>query len=329
MFKRILLLLLIFVSIFSLWQFYQGDLLKKQGDNLVKFGKPAEAIEFYKKAQTAFPFREDIKEDIEGANLILQSSRDYGQISQIFAEFQEPPPLSSLPSIRLNPNELFVPVLMYHQTRINPSPNDPVLAALSVNPADLEQQLIFFSTHNYHTITLDQLFDGLNGKTSLPENPVVLTFDDGYRNFYENAFPLLKKYNMKATQFVITKVVDLPAYLTWGQILEMDKSGLVEFGAHTRHHPNLPDISKADIVDEIKGSKADLEQRLKKPVNWFAYPYGSYSTFIMQAVADAGFKGAASTVYGTIQTKDGLFLFPRIMVDGRFTLDNIARRIQK
>jgi len=295
----------------------------------VKFGKPAEAIEFYKKAQTAFPFREDIKEDIEGANLILQSSRDYGQISQIFAEFQELPPISSLSSIRLNPNELFVPVLMYHQTRINPSPNDPVLAALSVSPADLEQQLIFFTTHNYHTITLDQLFGGLSGKTSLPENPIVLTFDDGYRNFYENAFPLLKKYNMKATQFVITKVVDLPAYLTWAQILEMDKSGLVEIGAHTRHHPNLPDISNADVVNEIKGSKADLEQRLKKPVNWFAYPYGSYSTFITQTVRDAGFKGAASTVYGTIQTKDSLFLFPRIMVDGRFTLDNIARRIQK
>src|SRR5258708_14683405 len=110
---------------------------------------------------------------------------------------------------------------------------------------------------------------------------------------------------------------------------EKEKVGFSGFGGNTRHHPNLPDIPRATIVDEIKGSKCDLEQQLKKRVNWFAYPYGSYSEFIMQTVRDAGFKGAASTVYGTAQSKNTLYLFPRIMVDGRFTLDNLTRRIEK
>src|SRR5258708_31668204 len=179
---------------------------------------------------------------------------------------------------------------MYHQIRVNPNPSDPVLAALSVTPQQLEQQLAYFKNHNFQTITLDELSDALDGKISLPINPIILSFDDGYRNFYENAFPLLKKYNSKAVQFVITGVADNKPYLTWNEITEMDKSGLVEFGAHTRHHPNLPDIPRATIVDEIKGSKLDLEQHLKKRVNWFAYPYGSYSEFIMQTVRDAGFK---------------------------------------
>ena len=316
------------IALICLRFYYQIELLKEQSDTLIKAGQQAESIVFYKKAQSVFPLRWDIKDDIAGAQLILQSKTDYDSITD-FAEIQTPPPLSNLPVIHLAPHELFVPVLMYHHIEINPRPSDPVYAALFVSPDQLDQQLSYLSTHNYHAITLDELSDALDGKISLPQNPIVLTFDDGYRSFYDNAFPLLKKYNIKAVQFVITQVEDAPAYLTWDQIIELDKSGLVEIGAHTRHHPNLPDLSQAAIRDEIKGSKDDIEQHIKHPVNWFAYPYGSYSSFIIQTVKDAGFKGAASTVYGTNQNKDDLYLFPRIMVDGRFSLDNIARRIQQ
>lgn len=325
---KVFLFVVVVLTLVASWFYYQSDLLKKQGDELLSFGRPAEAIEFYKKAQNIFPLRWDLRDDIAGANLVLTSQKDYESIID-FAELQTSPPLSNLPSKPLASNELFVPILMYHHIRINPMPNNPVWAALNVSSVQLDQQFSYLSTHNYHTLTLDELSDALDGKISLPSNPIILTFDDGYRNFYENAFPLLKKYHMKAVQFVITQVVGASAYLTWDEITEMDASGLVEIGAHTRHHPNLPDIPQAAIVDEIKGSKFDLEQHLKKPIFWFAYPYGSYSPFIMQTVRDAGFKGAASTVYGTSQSKDTLYLFPRIMVDGRFSVDNIARRIQR
>src|SRR5574340_118921 len=229
----------------------------------------------------------------------------------------------------LKPNELFVPILMYHHIRENPKPGDLVYDVLNVNSRQLDEQLNYFAAHNYHTVTLGDLSRALNGKTRLPENPVILTFDDGYRNFYENAFPLLKKYKMKAIMFIITSVVGSSPYLTWDQIKEMDKSGLVEFGAHTMHHPNLPDISQEMEKEEIIGSKKDLESHLKKPVIWFAYPYGSYSNIIIKTVKDAGFAGAVSTIYGAIQNKDNFYLMPRIGVDGRFTLSNLSRRIKQ
>lgn len=326
-----LLLIIVFVALIAVlgsWLYYQSEQLKNRADSLLKYGNAKDALAFYKRAQSTFPLRFDLANNISGTKLIIKSNQDYNRITEL-AELQEPPPLTNLPSTIVAPNELFIPILMYHHIRINPMPGNPVWAALNVSPDQLDQQLSYLSTHNYHAITLDELSDALDGKISLPPNPIVLTFDDGYRNFYENAFPLLKKYHMKAVQFVITQVLGIPAYLTWDQIIEMDKSGLVEIGAHTRHHPNLPDLSQKEIVDEIKGSKLDLEKRLKKPVHWFAYPYGSYSPFIIQTVRDAGFKGAASTVYGTNQSKDNLYLFPRIMIDGRFSVDNIARRIKQ
>ncbi|HEV2339902.1 MAG TPA: polysaccharide deacetylase family protein [Patescibacteria group bacterium] len=321
-------LVVIGIATLCLQMYRQSELLKNQGDALIKLNQPAEAIVFYKKAQSVFPLRSDLADDIAGAQLILQSKNDYESITD-FSEIQTPPPLTNLPSVQLAPNELFVPVLMYHHIEINPRPNDPLYASLFVSPSQLDQQLAYFSTNNFHAITLDDMANALDNKETLPPNPIVLSFDDGYQSFYDNAYPLLQKYHMKAIEFVITQVEGAPAYLSWNEIKQMDQSGLVEFGAHTRHHPNLPDLSQAAIIDEIQGSKNDLEQHLNHPVNWFAYPYGSYSSFIIQTVKDAGFKGAASTIYGASQSKDNAYLFPRIMVDGRFSIDNIAKRIQE
>src|SRR5258708_1787914 len=181
-FKRHIRLLsfLFFIFFIALgWLFFQSELSKQKADTLLKEGRAAEAIELYKKAQSTFPLRFDISEDIEGARLILDSNRHYGQIVD-FYEFQEIPPLSTLPSIKLNPNELFVPILMYHQIRVNPNPSDPVLAALSVTPQQLDQQLAHFRNHNLQTITLDELSDAFDGKISLPINLIILSFDDVY-----------------------------------------------------------------------------------------------------------------------------------------------------
>lgn len=325
-----LLVLGLGVILFSFWRFWQSESLKRQADSLIKQGKPEDAIILYDQANHLFPFRQDVVEDLEGARLIVESDLDYGKVYQIGAEYQEVPPLSQLPSsIVLKPNELFVPILMYHHIRINPRPYDPLWAALNVRPEQLDSQLQYLSSHNFHTIFMDDLYNALMGKKILPDNPIILSFDDGYSTFYDNAFPLLKKYKMKAIEFVITDVAGASAYLSWNQILQIDKSGLVEWGAHTRHHPNLPDLRASLVVDEVSGSKAGLENHLKKPIHWFAYPYGGYNNYDITVVKNSGFWGAVSTNYGTVQSTDKLYVLPRIMVDGRFTLDNIAKRIQR
>jgi peptidoglycan/xylan/chitin deacetylase (PgdA/CDA1 family) len=218
---------------------------------------------------------------------------------------------------------------MYHHIEVNPRPNDPLFAALFVAPDKLGEQLKYLSAHNFHTITFDDIDNALNGRILLPANPILITFDDGWRSFYSKAFPLLRKYGMKATSFIITNYPDQkhPEYLHWEQIAEMAASGLIDFEAHTKSHPYLTRYTGVSLADELRRSKDDLELHLKKPVHWFAYPYGDYNSSVVKAVEDAGFFGAVTTDYGTVETLNGIYLMPRIMVDGRFTLAEFERRI--
>lgn len=318
------------LGIFAAVRFVQSEGFRIKADEQLKQGHAEEAILLYTKAQAAFPLRRDVQNDIEGARLILESDLNYIQFYSIGAQIQAQPPISELPVKRsLKAGELFVPILMYHHIGVNPKPGDPVWAALYITPESLENEFTYLDSHNFHVITLDELYSALSQGQSLPENPVVLTFDDGYRSFFDSAYPVLKKHNMKAIDFVITGAVGASAYLTWDEILQMDKSGLIQFGAHTRHHPNLPDLSQSLITEEIKGSKADLESHLGKKIDWFAYPYGSYNNFAISVVKDAGFKGAVSTIYSNIQTKDSLFLLPRIMANGMYGLDNFIMRVSR
>lgn len=324
------LLLAISILILGLISFKKGNDLKLEGDQLVTSHQLSAALLYYQEADHAFPFRKDLKDIISGTQLLINSEREYGQIVDLdFAEVQQLPPLEAILPRKLTDGDLFVPILMYHHIRINPMPNDALWASLNVAPDLLDSELNYLSTHNYHVIGLTELYEALNGEFKLPENPIVLSFDDGYKNFYENAYPLLKKYNMKAIEFVITNVETAPAYLSWEQIIEMDKSGLIEIGAHSQHHPNLPSLSLAAIDQEIIGSKNDIEAHLGKKTNWFAYPYGSYNNYIVSTVQKAGFIGAVSTNYSGIQNKNVLYILPRIMADGRFTLDEFARRLKK
>lgn len=308
---------------------WQSEVKRHQADSLLAQGKANEAIATYQLAQKLFPLRTDLAAAIAGARLVAESAADYAQIGQFMGEMQTAPNLNRLPKVTLKENEVFVPILMYHHIRVNPRPSDPIWAALNVSPDQLEQQLYYLNSHGFRSITLDELTQSLQSKIPLPTKPIVLTFDDGYRNFYTTAFPLLKKYDIKAVQFVITQVVDNAQYLTWDEIKEMDRSGLIQFGAHTQHHLNLPDFDNAIIAQEIRGSKTDLESHLGKPISWFAYPYGSYNNFAIQTVKDAGFKGAVSTIYGVAQSQETVYLAPRIMINGRFTLDNISYRIEQ
>ena len=318
--------------IFGLYRFQQSSVYIKQGTDALNAGRINEATEFYNKARDVFPYRPSVGQSLEALNLFVNADTQYGKsydIPSVINPAATPQPAASPSAAPLSrpPHEVKVPILMYHHIRINPRPKDPVWAALNISPQQLENQLQYFISHGYNTITLDELSDVLLGKIQLPQNPIVLTFDDGYSSFYENAYPLLKKYNMKAINFVITGVVGAGVYLNWSQIKEMDKSSLITFGAHTKHHPALVSLSPKLIQEEIKGSKSDLEKQLKKSIHWFAYPYGSYNNKVAQFVKEAGFSGAVSTSFGVIQAIDSSFFMPRIMVDGRYTLDMLIKKL--
>jgi peptidoglycan/xylan/chitin deacetylase (PgdA/CDA1 family) len=141
----------------------------------------------------------------------------------------------------------------------------------SLSPEKFEEQLTYLAANGFHTITMDTYLSAQGNGTPLPDKPIVLTFDDGYADAYENAFPLLKKYGMIGTFYVITGQVGSPGSLTWDQIVEMQHAGM-EFGAHTVHHPFLTRLPPLGAFLEILQSRLDLEAHLGVPITTFAYP---------------------------------------------------------
>lgn len=169
-----------------------------------------------------------------------------------------------------------IPVLMYHYVEHVKDRGDKVRISLNTLPETLDLQIKTMKSAGYAFLTASDLADILDGIKTPPPKSVVLTFDDGYRDFYTDAFPILKKYQVKATEYVISGFLNLPNNLTKEQLKEVAQSGLVEIGAHTVHHLALGGANAKKAQGEIESSKIQLEQEINQPVVSFAYPYGSF-----------------------------------------------------
>lgn len=224
-------------------------------------------------------------------------------------------------------SDFSIPILMYHYIGHNPNPKtDPQRDLLSVTPQQLESQFRWLLVNKYTPIELNTLYAILDHHLPEPEKPVVLTFDDGYKDFYDNAYPLLKTYNFKAVSFIPTGLIGQPAYMTWDQIKEIHSSSLVSFEAHTVNHPNLALLSFKNILKELKDSKSKLEEMTGKPVNFLAYPYGQSNNQIWKAANEAGFIGAVGTWDG--RTKSVGYNLPRIRINKSVTLEKFTQKLQ-
>ncbi len=229
---------------------------------------------------------------------------------------------------------LHVPILMYHYISANPrAPDDPLRTRLSVPPAQFAQQLAYLHRAGYTTITLDDLVDALHLRTTLPSKPVILTFDDGYQDFYTSAYPFLRRYGYKATIYIITRKVGTPGYLTWSELRILAASPLITIAAHTRTHPELPALTAKQSWAELAGSKADLETRLGISVHHLAYPSGHYTALTLAQAARIGFMTAVTTEPGMDERIDRLLTLPRVRVNGGAPLADLiaglaGRRIQ-
>ncbi len=209
-------------------------------------------------------------------------------------------------------SNIHVPILVYHYVEFVKDPKDSTRRSLDIIPPIFEMQLKTLKEAGYNFITASELGQYLDGKKQLPQRPVILTFDDGYQDFYTDVFPLLKKYNVAATQYVISGVLDTPNYMTTEQVREVAQSGLVEIGAHTVHHKNLPSLSLEEARVEIEKSREELEKIFEMNIVSFAYPYGGFNDKLAELVKKAGFTSAVTTKGGTIVNQENRYTLFRI-----------------
>lgn len=214
-----------------------------------------------------------------------------------------------------------LPILMYHYIRTVTDLRDPVGIDLSVPASMFEEQMKYLDNAGYTTITLDDLVATWKGEKTLPEKPIIMTFDDGYEDFYTVVFPILKKYNLKATAYIIAGFIDKPHYLTSEQLKELSQSPLVTIAAHTMQHPNLRNTTGPKLIDEVMGSKKWLENFTEKTILHFAYPSGQYNKETIRAVEKAGYITSVTTEPGEDHPSTKPFAITRVRIRGAVTLE--------
>ncbi|MFQ5613830.1 MAG: polysaccharide deacetylase family protein, partial [Anaerolineae bacterium] len=240
-----------------------------------------------------------------------------------------PTPTSTpLPTPNATDRLVRVPILMYHYLSSPPADADIYRLDLSVTPENFEQQLVYLKEAGYQSITLEALLRHLALGEPLPAKPVILTFDDGYRDNYENAFPLLQKYGFTGSFFLVTRPIDDgdPNYLTWDMVVEMSRAGM-EFGAHTYRHADLTNDDIDYLLYEIVGSKVAIEERVG-PIYFIAYPSGQYNQLTIDVVASAHFWGALTIHQGITQSYRKRFEMERIRVRGSDTLEEFIAKME-
>ena len=221
-----------------------------------------------------------------------------------------------------------IPILMYHAIHVM-DPSEAANAGLIVDPTTFESHLQALKEAGYYTLTPDEAYKALT-ENVLPENKKVvwLTFDDSLKDFYTNAFPLLQKYQMKATNNVITGFVQAGRedMLTLDEIKEMKEKGM-SFEDHTVNHPDLSTATTDQQTLELRDSKAFLDDNLSQKTTTVAYPSGRYSDATLQIAESLGYKMGLTTNNGLASLSNGLLSLNRVRVNPTTTAEDLLNEI--
>ena len=223
-----------------------------------------------------------------------------------------------------------VPVLMYHE--IAGILSTPTPSRLAVAPEAFADQLAYLRDAGFTAITAGALAESLaDGAEPLPERPVVLTFDDGYCDFYDQALPLLKQYGHTATVFQTTERIGIERpkrrmMLTWQEIAEVAEAG-VEIGAHTITHPQLDQLPEKELREELSDSKRLIEDHLGMAVPGLSYPYGYSNEKVRQMARELGYAYAYAVGNAMTTSEADHFALPRLTVKHNTTFEAFCKMV--
>ncbi len=193
-----------------------------------------------------------------------------------------------------------------------------------MTPDDFRRQVDLIVEGGFTVLTVSAFADMLQRRARLPARPLVITFDDGFADFYDTALPTLREPGFCSTLYVCTGLLQgrperirVPALgdslLEWSQLAEIQRSG-VEIGAHSHTHPHLDTLSTSAAREEITRSKALLEDQLATEIASFAYPNGYSSPNVRRLVAEAGFRSACAVKNAFSSPDDDVFAIARLML---------------
>jgi peptidoglycan/xylan/chitin deacetylase (PgdA/CDA1 family) len=270
-----------------------------------------------------------------------------------------------------------VPILMYHSISDGPEPGVSPYYQVNTRPAVFRQHMQFLADHGYRTVTLTELVanlttgpqdDGTKGLqdpgATTPRGPisafqhfsisafpklVCLTFDDGFRDFYAEAFPVLQTHGFTATVFLPTAFIGderrqfRPSTLnyqpstpkdclTWSEVRELHRHG-IHFGSHTVNHPKLVELDWPEIKSELSNSKSEIEQQLGEPATSFCYPFAfpqadrSFAQMFQDLLCESGYSSCATTELGRIRPGTDPFRLKRLPVNSQDDLALFAAKL--
>lgn len=220
-----------------------------------------------------------------------------------------------------------IPILMYHSiSNENDSATHPYYLT-NTFPEVFAEQMSYLYKHNYSTVSVSEVPEILAGGGNIKRKYVAITFDDGFRDFYTNAFPILQEYGFTATVFLPTGFIsnDHSTFkerecLNWAEVKELHGKRII-FGSHTVNHLQLHNLNVIEILNEINESKQAIEAKIGRCVETFSYPYAfpdaddKFKLFLISALEKTNYKFGVTTRIGTSSKGDNKFLLKRIPVN--------------
>ncbi len=225
-----------------------------------------------------------------------------------------------------------IPMLLYHDVQQSYPPEKDVV---TVTPEAFELHIVTLLNNGYTPVNFEDIYNASKGSFTMPEKSVVISFDDGYLTNYSYAFPILQKYGVKATIFVVAETVGRSVgenpHFTWEQARLMEQSGLVSIQSHTYSHQDLTTLDRFSLARELRLSKYHVESNLGKSCDILAFPYGRYNQQVADAALDAGYRVLTQVgEYGANSVSDiNGRPFVRITVYGSWTGYELLWKMQE
>jgi peptidoglycan/xylan/chitin deacetylase (PgdA/CDA1 family) len=231
------------------------------------------------------------------------------------------------------PRDARIPVLIYHE--IVTDGRAPGETVISLDR--FEEQMRYLAAEGYQTVSIDELVAVMRREGAAPRKAVVLTFDDGWKNVL-NAVPILSRYQLKASFWIITGAGIGYDYLEWSDIEQLARNPLFQVESHTVSHPwdakdnlvtwmaaSVPGRDRAAVRAELVDSKATLEAHLGRTVDYLAWPVGWYTEEMVQLAKDAGYRALLTAEDGGNAAGDDVFHIKRVFIDGACDMASFRR----